>query len=384
LTDRKLKLKDLIGHRPLGRPLEADEIVAEFERIRDAQKDHGRKKDSEGNEVDGKVSSATDFTIVGAKSGTHVLKFNTSRASTAQNVMRFTSPSGEGGGSFVPSTDVNQITAAKIAYRPLEIEGREPKSLVDHVLSPDNLSSIVMEAFAKVYGKEALEGLREGLTERLDPISELPVAECPIIFLPRPGGGDVQVTPVAPAESYTRFYEVTVPYFLKATDDQPSPPRGEWHRQHVSGKPQNISSAAGQRRIRFRARLPIVLRSREAYLYRHAMGGPFPRWEEEFVPPAIERYANLLDREADYSNTDIRAGRERRADALVRAAREYIDDTLEELTARFPDLDKRPVPPKIVPVLLSALRWNSDERNRARRVLTSDHFKSRLKKAGES
>ena len=130
---RKPKLDELIGHRPLGRPLELDELEDEFLLIREAQGE--------------KPSTARDFELVGGNSGTHLLKLVSSRAEAGRHVLRFDLEENGRASRFLPSTDVRQIPAAKIAFRPLEVKGGEPKSLVDHVMYPDNRSAAVLEAF---------------------------------------------------------------------------------------------------------------------------------------------------------------------------------------------------------------------------------------------
>ena len=194
MSDTTPKLDELIGHRPLGRPLALDELEAEFRLIREAQGDS--------------PSTPRDFGIVGERSGTHLLKLVSSRASSGQHVLRFELGQDEYASHFLPSTDANQIKAAKIAFRPLEVEGGDPKSLVDHVLHPDNRSSAVVEAFSNAYGDESLAALKSTLTSALKPIEELPAHEFPVIFLPHPNGGDVQSTPVSPAVAYDAMHRM--------------------------------------------------------------------------------------------------------------------------------------------------------------------------------
>ena len=231
-----------------------------------------------------------------------------------------------------------------------------------------------MKGFAKAFGDEALETLRRTLTEPLPEIETLPAAEFPIIFLPRPGGGDIQATPLAPAEAYVRFGEVTEPYFRKNEEGQPPAPRGQWRRQFVADKPQNISGAVGKQRRRFFAKMPRVLDRWSAELHRYAHGGRFPLWRDDDVVDAVFAYADLLDTSAKYSNQDIRAELDRRADALIRTARDFVDETLADAKAEHPESDL-PVLPSIYTVIIKR-QWKHDGYDRARRVLTSDHFKT--------
>ena len=61
---------------------------------------------------------------------------------------------------MAPSINTKQglaHSAGKLIFRPLEVEGHPPRSLVDHVLNPDELSPAVTEAFGKVFGDDALK-----------------------------------------------------------------------------------------------------------------------------------------------------------------------------------------------------------------------------------
>jgi len=370
MDDALPKLDQLIGHRPLGRILEKDGIAAEFALIR-------RAFEAEGKEP----PDAARLRRVGQACGTHLLKLITPRAEVGQHLLKI-QPAGKNHQSaLAPSIDAKMAPVAKLIFRPLEVVGQAPRSLVDHILNPDELSVLVEKGFADAFGEDSLEALREALTAPMPDITSLPAAEFPIVFVPRPGGGDLQVTPIAPAEAYVRFRDVTDPYFSKQEDGEPAPPRGQWNRQHVTSKPQNISSAVGQQRRRFFASMPRVLDRAAADLHRYANGGRFPSWSDERVPGAVAEYASLLDRSADYSNADIRAGLDRRADQLIAAARDFIDETLADLERDYPAI-KRSEKPTILTVLLNRF-WPKDGRDRARRVLTSNHFKDRLEAVRE-
>lgn len=368
MIDETPKLDKLIGHKPLGRILKRDGIAAEFELIRSAFEAEGRE-----------VPDARKFSLVGQSSGTHLLKLITPRAEIGQHLLKVRHLTANGVPALYPSTDAKLAPVAKTVFRPLEVEGHAPRSLVDHILNPDELSPTVTKAFAKVFGDDSFEALSESLTSPLKNITTLPAAEFPIIFLPRPDGGDLQVTPLAPAEAYIRFRDVTEPYFRKQDDGAAPIPRGRWHRQVVTTKQQNISSAVGQQRTRFLATMPRVLDRYSAELHRYAHGGRFPMWLDERVAEAVADYAVLLDRSKDYSNADIRSGLDRRADQLIDAAIAFIDEALGDMNQEYPGKE-RFERPNVVPVILNR-RWAKDEFDTARRVLSSEHFKGRLEMA---
>lgn len=360
-----IAINEILSHRRLGRVLQVNQLSTEFALIRGAWLETGKP-----------LPDADDFARVGRGSGTHLLKLVSPRASASENVLRFHAAGVNRQPNLVPSLDAKMARVAKVVFRPLEVEGHPVRHLADHVLNPDDLSPSVLEGFAAAFGEEALRMLRNALTEPLPPITRLPAAEFPIIFLPRPGGGDLQATPLAPAEAYVRMNEVTAPFFLKQGADQPAPRRGRWHRQHVSGKPQNISGAVGPRRTRFLATMPRLLDRWEAEIHRYVLGGRFPLWRDEAVATEVEGYANLVDRQASYSDQNISRGTDRRADTLIEAARAFIDEVLADARASHPEASAPP-PPSLVDVILRR-RWKGDGSDRARRVLTGEHFRGRL------
>lgn len=368
MPDNVPPLKSLLSHRLLGRILQPDGVGAELLLIR-------RAWEAEGNPL----PKASDFAFVGRGSGTHLLKLASPRAGAGQSVVRVVRSGANRHPSLVPSIDAKKARVAKIVFRPLEVAGFAPRHIVEHVLNPDELSPIVLSGFAAAFGQDALDALRDALTKPLQVVGRLPVAEFPIVFLPRPGGGDLQASPLAPAEAYIRMEEVTAPFFLKREEGQ-SPRRGSWHRQEVSAKPQNISGAVGKRRTRFMAQMPRALSQWEAELHRYAHGGSFPRWRDDAVAEAVMRYADLLDRSKLYSNQDIRQALDRRADALIHAAREFMAEVAAEVGASQPE-GKPPSPPSVIDLIVSR-QWKGDGRARARMVLTSEHFRKRLAAVG--
>lgn len=370
MADEVPKLNELLSHRPLGRILELDRIGAEFELIRRAF------------EADGKaVPGAKEFKRVGDGSGTHLLKLNSPRAPIGQHISRFIDTATNRHPELFPSIDAGYAKHCKIAFRPLEVAGHPTRSLADHILNPDEeVSPVVVQGFADAFGDDALLALCEALKTPLPVITSLPVAEFPIVFLPRPGGGDLQATPIAPAEAYVRFGEVTEPYFKKQGQGE-RVPRGRWGKQFVADKPQNISSAVGKQRTRFFAEMPAVLDRWSAELYRYAHGGMFPRWYDDRIVDEIDGYANLLDRSTEHSNAVIRKRLDDRAERLIRGAREFIDETLAEAKREYPNSELA-TRPSVATIILRR-HWQKDGFDRARRALTSDHFKSQLEAAGE-
>ncbi|MGE0290397.1 MAG: hypothetical protein AB7I42_29340 [Bradyrhizobium sp.] len=388
MADKIPELDKLIGHRGGERVLHRDGIAAELALIQRAFEVAGEKKSSKNQgqaqrKAAESVPNAGHFRAAGIRTGTHLLKLISTRAEDGEHVLRVHADGANQSPAMGPSINPNQgltFQAGKLIFRPLNVDGHAPRALVDHILNPDDLSPAVTAAFAKVFGHDSLDALRESLTSPLPEITTLPAAEFPIIYLPRPGGGDLQVTPIAPAEAYIRF-----------RDDVTKSVRGRWHRQVVTTKQQNISSAVGQKRTRFLATMPRVFDRYSAELHRCAHGGRFPRWRDERVAEAVAGYAGLLDRSSGrtsdghdpskaYSNADIRRGLDERADQLIEAAIAFVEEALGDLEREYPE-KQRSEKPSLVSIILNR-RWpKQDEFDRARRVLSSDHFKGRLKAA---
>lgn len=358
------KLKALLSFKAIGRPLTLDEVESEFALMRAALT---------------RSPQPADFRRVGAGSGSHLLKLTTPRTALDQSVLRFPRANSNGLSPFAPSVNAPDIPFAKIVYRPLEIIDRAPKSLLDHLRDPDDQSATVLAAFASVFGDKCLDALRDAVLGEGQKIVRLPeTGEFPIIFLPRPGGGDLQATPVSPVEVFMGFKHMASAWFLKQEKNMPQVPRGRWTRQAISAKPQNISGAIGGARQRFLATMPLVMRNYKAGVFRYAFGGSFPFWWEEDIEAAVLHYAARL--EMEYTNSDIRAGMDWYADQLIKDALSFIADVRKDaqdlLEERGMAEKSLPAPPSPSALLLRR-RWKKDGQQKAMKALTSGHFRDR-------
>ena len=324
------------------------------------------------------------FRRVAQKSGTHLTKLISPRADGGAPVLRCKDTHKNHRLPLLPAVNAADIPYAKILFRPLEIRGETARSLVDHALNPSEISERVVNAFARVFGEEAREAVLDALAVSPEPVKKLAAGEFPIIFVPRPGGGDLQITPVSPAAAYMAMKRVTEPYFQKQSRGAPRVPRGRWHRQKVSGKPQNISGAIGGPRVRFLAEMPSGMAQTEAELFRFVHGGSFPRWRDPDIADRILKYADLLDRDKEHNDMHTRAGLDRLADWLIKDASGFAAETMEDarvLADRHGILhDTIKTPPDAGHILLRRY-WDVDARfRRARKTLASVHFTYRLRK----
>ena len=317
------------------------------------------------------------------KSGTHLLKLVSPRADGDHACLWVGDQGANHHRPILPSTNAPDIPFCKVIWRPLEIVGHPSMSVVDHIMNPTEISAAILDGFAQVFGEDVLEAMRSALLEAPKRVEKLAAGEFPIIFVPRPGGGDLQITPVSPAAAFMDMKRVTDPYFQKAQKDAPRPPRGQWHRQAVSSKPQNISGAIGGPRVRFMATMPPGMTQADAELYRFVQGGSFPRWREPDVNVWVLRYAEMLEADETYNNQDTRAALDRIADRLIRDAEVFLTETLRDAqatpTRQEIPVERIPDPPGVALILLRRNWEGDDNHRRARKALTSPHFEHRLR-----
>ena len=369
----KVSEEDLLSFNCTGRRIDPDELEYEFGLMKLAV-----VKGKKGGDT------AKVFRRVAQKSGTHLTKLVSPRSNGDTPVLRHEVLHKNHRLSFLPSCNAADIKYAKVLFRPLEIHGETARCLVDHARNPGDISERIFEAFARVFGEEARKAVLNALLESPPAVEKLAAGEFPIIFVPRPGGGDLQITPVSPAAAYMAMKRVTEPYFQKQSQGAPRVPRGRWHRQKVSDKPQNISGAIGGPRVRFLAEMPSGMAQMEAELFRFVHGGSFPRWRDSDIAERILKYADLLDRDKEYNDMHTRAGLDRLADWLIADARAFATETMEDagvLADRHGiSRDTIQTPPDAGHILLRR-HWGGDARfRRARKTFASVHFTYRLRK----
>lgn len=365
-----VKEADLLSFKPTGRPLPLESVAEEFALMQ------SYLKQPLTVEVAARICQ---------RSGSHLLKSVSPRVEGDHALLRFDPPESNRRSTLGPSTNPPDIPFCKVVYRPLEVIGYPTLCVIDHILNPEDNSKAVLEAFAEVFGEDVLQVMQQTLHAMPRPPLNLGVGEFPIIFIPRPGGGDIQITPVAPATAFMGMKRVSDLYFQKAQPGGPRPLRGRWTKQVVSANPQNISGAIGGPRVRFLATMPPTMTQEYAEVYRYIHGGSFPRWRNEEVTSWVLRYADMVDADATYNNENTRAALDRTADQLIRNAREFSSDTLQEARdlAKRQGLSEEEIPkPPSVALILIRRNWASEgDYGRARKVLTSPHFEHRLLKS---
>nr|WP_306265434.1 hypothetical protein [Pararhizobium sp. IMCC3301] len=361
------KKNDVLTFKVPGRILDLSGLEAEFRAISAAC---------------GKVLTAEIAARVCTKSGTHLIKLVSPRTDGDHAVLRVDAEGENAKQQLLPSVNAPDIPFAKILFRPLEVTGYPTKSVIQHVMYSDDISEIVLRAFTSVFGADVLKSIRSVILGPPPEILKLSHGEFPIIFIPSPDGGDLQITPVSPAAAFMDIKEVSGLYFQKQVKDAPRVPRGRWHKQAVSSKPQNISGAIGGQRFRFLAEMPRGLAQYDAELYRYVNGGSFPRWRDPDVAVWVMRYADLIDRDKEYNNQDTRAGLDRLADRLINDALAFTEEIVREAASManahdiaVESLEKSPRPATV----LLRRSWQKDGFDRARLVLGGAHFDYREK-----
>jgi len=368
-----VKTSDLLSFNPLGRPLVPGQVRNEFELMKRVLK---------------KPLTAQIARRICEKSGSHLLKLVSPRVDGDHATLRFDNPESNRRSTVLPSVNAPDIPYCKVVFRPLEVQDGPAMSVIDHILNPNDLSGSVLKHFADVFGKDVLDAMKEVLGSDPKVPRKLGAGEFPIIFVPRLGGGDLQITPVSPATTFMGMKRVIDRYFQKAQPDAPPPLRGRWVKQSISAKPQNISGAIGGPRVRFLATMPKTLNQAEAELHRFVYGGDFPRWRSDGVAARVLQYADRLDAHENYNNQNTRAALDQSADRLIEDSRVFIEDTLDEAKhfANDHGIDQQPaLPHPSIPQVLLRRRWlrkgDLDEYDRARKALTSPHFEDRLQKS---
>lgn len=364
-----LKRDDVLMFKAPGRPLDPEDIHAEYSTIKSFFE---------------KPFTAEIATRVCLKSGTHLVKLVSARVDGNHSVLRAPRLKGDTAPQiFLPSVNAPDIPFAKIIFRPLEIIGHPTRSLVDHILRQDDISEKVFEAFASVFGQDVFDAVLLGLTAPLPDITMLSDGEFPIIFIPSPSGGDLQITPLSPASAFMGFKSITGEYYQKQDKDAPRVPRGKWQIQAVSSKPQNISGAIGGPRIRFLAEIPKMQSQYEAELFRFIKGGRFPRWHNDDVTVWIMEYAKRIDASETFNNKNMREGLHRLIDRVITEADAFIAETRLDASLMAEEMalpsDAIPSAPPTQSVILRRF-WAGSTFDTARRVLNGDHFASRMKK----
>jgi len=248
-------------------------------------------------------------------------------------------------------------------------------------MNPEDASAKVLEAFASVFGVEILDVVKQTLLDSARRVTKLASGEFPIIYVPRVGGGDLQITPVAPASAFNGMRAATGGFFLKQEENKPKVSRGKFHKQAISGKPQNISGAIGGTRTRLLAEMPAVFARDDAEIYRFIQGGSFPRWRDSSVATWVLKYADMLTADAEYNNQNTRNALDRTADRLIDEATNFIGETNAEIQIALGKLSDTSValasPPDAVKVLLRRY-WSEVDLYKARRALSSSHFQYRI------
>jgi len=361
------KPAEILSFKEVGHPIPLEIVADEFEVMRTCLK---------------KPLTPEIATRVCQKSGTHLVKLVSARADGDHACLTVKRPDANQQPAILPSVNAPDIPFAKVLYRPLEIFGRPSRSIIDDIRNPDDQSDTVLTAFAFVFGADVLQAAKDALLEPALPVAKLAAGEFPIIFVPGPDGRDLQITPVAPAAAFMGVKAViNALYDRKKAGGLSRPSRGTFENQSISSKPQNISGAIGGPRRRIVARMPAVQSNWEADLYRYTRGGAFPRWREDAVRDWVLRYADMLEADKTFNNSNTRAALDRMADRLIRAASDFIEETVAEASAVVGEsgVDLQSLPRPIDPVVALMRRWWADgTRDKARKTLTGAHFEHRL------
>ncbi|WP_335661605.1 hypothetical protein [Paracoccus sp. (in: a-proteobacteria)] len=347
---------------------EADRLDALGEEVRQTAIEAIRE------EVALSIDKPAIFLACAQGSGTHILKLLNSSIAGGNNVLRLASAGKNHRARYLPSINAAITPYAKIIHRPIAIEGRSGrKSLVDHIIEPDDLSPVIFDSFARAFSAESLELIRKEILGPRDQVTALHGENFPIVYGPSPDGGDIQITPVSPLNSLNEFRIAALP--AKGSGERVS-----LTTQELSAKPQNISSAISGRRYRFFASFPRAMSDTDAGLRRLLAGGRFPAMRmDQDLQDMLSHYAKLnrqVSSEDEYSNRAIRTGMARLGTYIVDLLAVHIAEIGEaakeqDETFNMPNFDP-------VNLLLGGFWKERDERTRVRSALSAPAFRKLL------
>ena len=357
--------KDILSLRATGRVIDLDAVPGEFELMKSLLK---------------KPLTVQAAIQVCRKSGTHLLKTINPRTDSNQCCLYFREPDSDTRPDILPSVPAGSIPFSKVLFHPFEIAERSPRSIVDDINNPDEISDFILDAFANVFGEDVLEAIREALLNRINDITELPSGGLPIVFAPRENGDDLQFTPISPAAAFRNMQDtINAFYERKKENGEQLPGRFSFPKQLISSKPQNISPMINGTRRRFMARMPTISDLTMSEFHEFATTGIFPRWRDRDIANFVLQYANLLERDDSSDNIKIQMTLDRMADRLIRCALDFIQETKTEIrlgSGHHEGDYVEPADPGPVKVLLGC-QYRTDI-GKARDALAGAHFSSRL------
>lgn len=262
------------------------------------------------------------FASVAAAIGTHSLKTLTPRASqsyTKKSQSVFT----VGDHQMMFSGNAAESAYAKALLRPVSVRERNaPISLIEAIVRGGAFAENLKEAFAVVFGEDALSEVVSAAGQGLKDITALPPKNFPIVFLPHPDG-DVQATPISPLSSFMSSRKEAGPFMQKKTSADDTPRRGRFKRTEVSSKMQNVSPQLFGGKLRMIATLPRLSDSRQAMIWSFANGGRFPRMDDLSIGDMLVSFAKL--NEADIAG----ASSPRVTEAMASIMRVVVSDAVE-------------------------------------------------------
>lgn len=326
-------------------------------------------------EAAGIADSPSAFAEVCRNSGTHILKLLNPKAE--DHILRFPIAGSNQAPKFFPSMNARFGKFAKILYQPVAIEGtEEARSLLEHVMQPDGLSPEIEASFVAAFSKESLEAICEKLKEERTGVATLPAQNFPIVYAPDPDGGELQLTPISPMQSYNGFKAEVIP---KKGVKEPI----RLMRQDVSSKMQNISVAIGGPRVRFYGSVPPAMMRDEAALLRMIKGGPVPAPSSYELSDRLDHLVKLHAARAEhangkgYFNAEMEHGMRRLISWIIDEAITWLDETLEAAREMEPDFEMPQT--DIGLLLLNGYRREKVAREMLRAALGDQTFRKILK-----
>lgn len=377
--------KDLLHYKDDGLTCGVDELPELFSRMARIIQPEADQPVAGEAVLDAKGNSRSIlvpevFAKVGRSCGTHSLKLNNPRAEEHvlmvddHRLMCF------------PNAGYSKL--AKAMFRQIRIVGHNGDesltSLAQAFHSESLHVSTLVDAAKSAFGDECIDAFIEGLGAPRE-IRNLHTENMPIVFLPSPAGGDIQVTPVSPASAFMDVSRQTSVFFLKDERDKNGiitkrQRRGNFARHSISSKPQNITAMIGGGRQRFVARFPEIAGQTEAGIRRMLRGGPVPALREPVLTEIMLSFARFCGIIIDTQRDPVLVrSANNTASAALRMLGDHVLDCVEmaleqDVSFRLPQVN-------LTELLLRSISRDPKHAETIRQSLSARLYESNLKEA---
>jgi len=331
-----------------------------------------------------------------ASCGTHSAKFPNSRSKIGG--LNFGAQASNMPLKFYYSGGAGDAKLAKILMRPIRIAGeQEDLSFLDRLVLGDNYTEGLEHSFVSTFGQDCLDAVKAALLNRHRKSNGVQIhhENMPVVFIPGPDGEDLQTTPLPPISILSTMWAVKNDAWedhqnSKLTSDEEAGGKygvgyGSWVTTVISGKVRNVALNIGEKQSRFYSSPPRISSSVDNDMWSLKNNrDQFPRWHDRDIANSTLSYAKKITDYSDpenYVNSAMQSSLDEAARRIIRAARYFIDEIVDEFSLRYPD---ETITPPSVSSVIRTLPVKSDDRAFVHSAIASSHFNKILRKEGEA